>query len=418
MLRPRDTEEVAGIVRQAYERGEKVKALGALLSWSEATDCPGKALLMERMARVVAVDREAKKVRVEAGARLKNVNEVLYEHGLAFENFGSITEQTVGGYIGTGSHGTGALILAARVLEMTLVDGTGEVRVLSASSQPDIFRFARVHLGCLGVVTEVVFACEEAFWLEERLELLDFDRVLGDLESLVKSNDYVKLWWFPYQAKVQVYRYNRTEERVPRMGFRGFIDKIGASGMAFSGLIGFSKVAPRVIPPLLGLVQALHFRPRRRVNRSDRIIPYGGSIPRHQETEYAVPREVAPKVIEEIRRAVTRRDAPYRVNFPLEVRFVPADDCPMSPAFQRDSCFIGPYVASRSWAQAYFREAEAIFKDYQGRPHWGKHFSLTPADFARLYPEYRRFQEVRHHLDPAGLFANAFTERVFGSEAG
>lgn len=411
---PKDTEEVARFVKEAYERGEKVKALGSILSWSDIHDAPDNALVMTNMARVLHVASDALRVKIQAGIRLNALNKMLAEKNLALNNFGSITTQTVAGYVGTGSHGTCSPILASLVTEMTLVDGTGRVLEISAQSEPTIFRFARVHLGCLGVVTEVTLTCQESFWLEERLELVEFDVVLADIRKYVRSNDYVKFWWLPYQRDVQVYRYNRVAAGRPSMGFSGLLDKTGISGAAFSTLIGISNLLPQVIPPLLGTVQAVHFRPRVRINRSDLIIPYAGSIPRHQETEYAVACEDAPKVIEEIRRLVMRPHVPYRVNFPLEVRFVPADEIPMSPAYKRDSCFIGPYIASRRWAGHYFRECEEVFRQYQGRPHWGKHFSLTSKDLATLYPEWSGFMQMKEALDPANVFANAFTERCFG----
>jgi len=57
------------------------------------------------MDKVLKVDRDNQQVRVQAGARLNYVNEVLAEHGLAFDNFGSIVLQTAAGYIATGTHG-------------------------------------------------------------------------------------------------------------------------------------------------------------------------------------------------------------------------------------------------------------------------------------------------------------------------
>ena len=50
--------------------------------------------------------------------------------------------------------------------------------------------------------------------------------------------------------------------------------------------------------------------------------------------------------------------ADYKVNFPMEVRFVAADDIPMSPANGRNSCYIGAYVSGLKWAQNYFEEFE------------------------------------------------------------
>ena len=106
------------------------------------------------------------------------------------------------------------------------------------------------------------------------------------------------------------------------------------------------------------------------------------------------------------------------MNFPLEVRFVPGDDIPMSPATGRDSCYLGAYVASTKWTGPYHRDFEHLMREYAGRPHWGKLFSRTPGDFAELSPEYRQFEALRRECDPHGIFRNIFVERVFGDPKG
>lgn len=410
---PRDEEEVARVVRRAATDGRRVKPIGGALSWSDAADVPAEAMRFDRMARI-DVDRDAMTVTVGAGARLDQVNDTLAEHGLALDNFGSIVMQTVGGYLGTGSHGTGARtpILASMVTRMRLVDGEGGVHELDAEHEPEIFRAARVHLGCLGVVTEVTLRCVAAFDLEERLELVPFDDVLADLDLVADRDDYVKLWWLPYTDEVQVWRFNRTDRpRTPRT-LQERLDGAGVSGRLFAGLLAASRVAPAATPSITRLVQATSFSDHVRVDRSDRIIRYAGAIPRHQESEYAVPREHAAETIDRLRQAVLAGD--YRVNFPMEVRWVAADDCPMSPTSGRDSTYVGAYVASRRWTRAYTADLEAIAADHGGRPHWGKDFTLSAAELRARYPGYDDFDALRRRLDPHGVFANAFTGRVFG----
>lgn len=410
---PGSEAEIAEIVVRAAELGKRIKPVGAALSWSDSIDMPGQAILLSNQSRVLHVDRDARSVRVEAGARLHEVNDALASCGLAFDNFGSIVDQTAAGYTGTGSHGTGGRtpILSSAITAMRLVDGAGQVRVLGETQEPELFSAARVHLGCLGVITEITFRCVEAFHLEERLELVDFDRVMADLPALVQSNDYLKLWWLPYTKKIQVYAFNRTDRPGRSYGLTELLDQSGASGVAFSGLMWLTRRWPRIIPSANEIVQRVQFRPHTRFDRSDRIIRYAGTIPRHQETEYAVPIERAAEAIDGTRRMV--ESASYRVNFPMEVRFVAADDIPMSPVSGRDSCFIGAYVSSLEWAPGYFADFQQLMHDYEGRPHWGKTFDRSASELRALYPGYEAFDRLRHSCDPQGLFRNRFVDRVF-----
>ena len=51
---------------------------------------------------------------------------------------------------------------------------------------------------------------------------------------------------------------------------------------------------------------------------------------------------------------------------------------------------------------------------YGGRPHWGKRHFHDGRDLAPLYPGWDDFAAVRARLDPDGVFANDYTDRVLG----
>jgi L-gulonolactone oxidase len=169
---------------------------------------------------------------------------------------------------------------------------------------------------------------------------------------------------------------------------------------------------------VLRLLQRLYFTPRLRVNRGDRLFNIGKMIPIHNESEYAIPRGNAAEAIDRLAGIVRGAAPEYWVNFPVEVRFVPGDDIPMSPATGRDSCYLGAYVASSKWTGPYHRDFEGLMREYAGRPHWGKLFYRTANDFAELYPLYKQFDALRKECDPKGLFRNAFVDRVFGEPEG
>ena len=413
VYKPKDEEQIAKLIQRALEGQKRIKAIGSGLSWSDIIDLPENAILFNKMDKVLNVDKDNQQVRVQAGARLKDVNEVLAEHGLAFDNFGSIVLQTAAGYIATGTHGTGAKtpILSTSIDKIRLIDGLSKIHELDAEHEPELFSAARVNLGCLGVVTEITFRCVEAFDLEECLELVDFDTALADIDTYLNTNDYCKLWWLPYTDKIQVYTFNKTTKPKGGGGFTAIMDQSGLSGILFTALIKLGRSIPQAIPFLHNTVQNIHYHPHRRVDRSDKVIKVSSSIPIHQEMEYAIPIERAAKAIDETKKMILAAD--YKVNFPMEVRFVAADDIPMSPANGRNSCYIGAYVSDLKWAQNYFKEFEALMSDYEGRPHWGKSFSRTYDEIRELYPAYDKFNHLRQSCDPNGLFRNSFVNRVF-----
>jgi L-gulonolactone oxidase len=412
--RPRDEQEICDLVTRVAEEGGRLKPVGSGLSWSDINEVEGRDLLLQDRMAAIDVQADSMRVRVQGGAVMSDIQRVLAGQDLALDNIGSIVIQTAGGYTGTGTHGSGTPLLSTFIEEMRLVDGTGRVRTLSRSHEPELFNAARVHLGCLGVVTEITFQCIQAFDLEEQRKIVPFDRALADLDRYLAENDYVKLWWLPYTDVIQVYLFNRTEAPKTRPTLPELMDEWGLSSYSFGALLFLTRMVPALAPTVLQSIQRLYFTPRRRVNRSDRLFNIGKMIPIHNESEYAIPQKDAAKAIDRVARAVRGSAPEYRVNFPLEVRFVPGDDIPMSPAFGRDSCYLGAYVASTKWTGPYHRDFEGLMREYAGRPHWGKLFSRTAEDFARLYPLYRQFDALRRECDPNGIFRNAFVDRVFG----
>lgn len=63
--------------------------------------------------------------------------------------------------------------------------------------------------------------------------------------------------------------------------------------------------------------------------------------------------------------------------------------------------------------KAYFDDLEPLFRQFDGRPHWGKKHTLEAADLAPLYPGWERFQQIRQDMDPEGVFLNDYLRELF-----
>lgn len=80
-------------------------------------------LSLAHMDAILSIDAERRLVTVQAGARIADVAARLREHGLTLQNYASIREQSVAGFVQAGAHGTGAGIppVDAQVVGMKLV---------------------------------------------------------------------------------------------------------------------------------------------------------------------------------------------------------------------------------------------------------------------------------------------------------
>jgi L-gulonolactone oxidase len=154
------------------------------------------------------------------------------------------------------------------------------------------------------------------------------------------------------------------------------------------------------------------FVEEKQVARGDRVLNVP-MPPRHEECEYAVPYERTAEAIRLTRKLI--EEGGYRASFPVEIRFVAADDDMLSPAYRRTICYLGAYTYSADFAQPYFEAFEVAMKHLDGRPHWGKWHRLTTAEARGMYPLFDRFKAVRRELDPAGVFANPYLRALFES---
>lgn len=132
-----------------------------------------------------------------------------------------------------------------------------------------------------------------------------------------------------------------------------------------------------------------------------------------REMEYAVPREVLPEVLRELRTLVEERG--FNVSFPVEVRFAAADDVWLSTAHGRRTAYVAVHQYHRHEHEEYFKAAAEIFNAVEGRPHWGKMHWLDAKTLGERYPRFDDFLAVRDEVDPDRRFTNSYLDRVLGA---
>ena len=107
---PESLAELQAVVAQAHAAGAKLRCVGSALSPNGLAFEERGMVSLALMDKVLRVDRERRRVTVQAGARVAEVAAALRAQGLTLENYASIREQTVGGLTQVSAHGTGAAI--------------------------------------------------------------------------------------------------------------------------------------------------------------------------------------------------------------------------------------------------------------------------------------------------------------------
>ena len=408
--KPRDEQAVAQVVKAAHERDEKVKVVGSGHSFTSIALTQGRLLSINNLSGIVGVDAASRRVTVHAGTTLADLNLLLDEHGLALPNLGDITYQTVAGAISTGTHGTGQHLtgLAGQVVGMRFINAMGDVVETNDSTNPEILRLGRVGLGALGVLTQLTLQAVPAFHLRALEKPMRVDQVLEEIDMHVNTNDHFEFFWVPHTGWALTKRNNRTEDAVsPQPIVRGWLDKVVIENYGFGAVCAVGRMRPQWIPRLAKALPSSGGREY--IDKSFKVFA-STRLVKFYEMEYSIPRSHLVEALNEVRAMVNQRG--YFLNFPVEVRFTKADDMALSTSYGRDSAYIAVHIYKGMDFLPYFKDVEAIMKNHEGRPHWGKIHFRDAQDFESLYPLFGEFLQLRNRIDPARTFANEYTEKV------
>jgi len=388
---PASVGEVQAAVRRAAAAGRGVRAIGSGHSFVPLCETTGVQLVTSRLRGVVSVDAKKREAWLLGGSKLYQVGEPLRKAGLALTTMPDIDRQALAGSIATGTHGTGREIgsLSSYVSGLRLVLASGDALELGPDKSPELFRAAQVSLGALGVITHVKLALEPAFRLRERIWTTGFDACMAQLESHIASNRHFEFFWFPDPSV-----FVRTKTTPPR------------------DVCSMKTLNPTTEPRDYERWDDPDQTRGERVGWSDTIFASPRDVA-FNEIEFALPAERGPDCVRELRKLMLskHKDALW----PLEYRTVKPDDAFLSPDHGRATVTISAHQPAERSYRAYFDDVETIFRNHQGRPHWGKIHKLGAKELAPLYPKWAEFEKARAKLDPKGVFLNAFLRRVLGA---
>lgn len=93
-------------MRDANQKKQKIRPVGSGLSPNGIGLTRLGMVNLALMDKVLEVDKERKRVRVQAGIRVQQLVDGIKDYGLTLQNFASIREQQIGGIIQVGYFGT------------------------------------------------------------------------------------------------------------------------------------------------------------------------------------------------------------------------------------------------------------------------------------------------------------------------
>ncbi|MBX3242186.1 MAG: FAD-binding protein [Chitinophagaceae bacterium] len=391
-------------VRELVKKLNKQKALGSTHCFNDIADSPQNQVSMEKLNRVVDIDKKAGIVTLEGGARYGQFAPELDKAGFALHNLASLPHISVAGACATGTHGSGVLNgnLSTEVRALELVTPAGDIITLDRDADGDRFNGAVVNLGALGIITRLVLDLVPAFEVKQYIfENLPLESLREHFNEIMSAGYSVSLFTDWQDKKVsQVWVKHKAEADTGNMDKAFF----GATA-AVKNMHPISSLSAENCTEQMGIAGPWYERlPHFKMG----FTPSSGE---ELQSEFFVSKENAVDAILAIEK---KAGDIFPHLFISEIRTIAGDDLWMSPCYKRDSVAI-----HFTWKQ----HTEEVLKlitmiedelaPFHPRVHWGKLFTLKPAQLQSRYERYNDFLALAKDFDPQGKCRNAYLDRCF-----
>jgi xylitol oxidase len=395
-------------VQEFVKKQSRLKVLGTRHCFNNIADSRDGFLSLKPMDNVITIDATKRSVTVAGGITYGQLGPYLDAKGFALHNLASLPHISVAGACSTATHGSGLKNgnLATAVSGLEIVTADGRVVSLTRERDGDAFNGVVVGLGALGVITKITLDIQPSFTMRQYVyENLPLDELKEHFDAIESSGYSVSLFtdW--------------QKQRINELWIKSRIEE----GQAFHATPEFygAKLATRNMHPIAALSaencteqmgvpgpwyeRLPHFR-----------MGFTPSAGKELQSEYFVPRQHAVEAILAVERL---RDQVGPSLLITEIRTVAADKLWMSPCYEQD-CVTIHFTWKPDWPSVskLLPVIEKELAPFNARPHWGKLFTIPPAELKRIYKKMHDFIELGKRYDPHGKFQNEYLNKnIFNS---
>jgi xylitol oxidase len=396
--------EVLDLVKK-YDR---MKVLGTRHCFNNIADSKTNFVSLTEWNQAITIDKVAQTVRVGAGTRYGQLAEYLYKNGFALHNLASLPHISVAGACATATHGSGNKNgnLSTAVAAMEMVTASGETVVFSKEKNPEQFMAAVVHLGGLGVITNVTLHIQPTFMVRQDVyENLPLEALEYHFDEIMSSGYSVSLFTDWKNKNVNEVWIKRRMDENGNLPLKP--DFFGAKP-ATRNLHPIIELSAENCTEQMGVPGPWHERlPHFKMG----FTPSSG---KELQSEYFVPRQRAYEAIRAVE-SLHEHVSPHLMI--TEIRTIDADDLWMSPCYKQASATIH-FTWKQDWpaVSRLLPMIEEKLTPFNAKPHWGKLFTISPAKLKSLYTKLPDFQRLLKEYDPHGKFRNEFLDKnIYGA---
>jgi FAD/FMN-containing dehydrogenase len=379
----------------------------------------GLHLDMRAMNRLLWIKPELQRVRVQAGMRWRDLQDVLDPLDLSVKTMQSYANFTVGGAVSVNAHGryvgNGPVGNSVRALQLVLANG--DVIEAGPAQHRELFRAALGGYGAVAVITEVELELARNVRMERVVQKLPMDgyvdffhhAVLGDAASVMHNADLLP----PYFDMPVAVTWRQTDKPLTepaRLVPRGQAYAMEQNVLwALTELPGGAKVRKSVIHPLLSAGSVVKWRNHEASLDVAELEPRTRSLSTYVLQEYFIPT----RYFEPFARGMARVLIKHGVMaLNISIRHAPADELSLLPWAPQEVFSFVLYYKQRTHAAAqdevgrWTRELISLAIAHHGRYYLPYQLHATQAQFDRAYPEAEQLRALKRRVDPAGKLSN------------
>lgn len=394
-------------VREFVAKHSQLKVLGTRHCFNTIANSTDDFLSVRPMAKIAGWDAAAPTVTVEGGMSYGQLCPELDGKGFALHNLASLPHISIAGACSTATHGSGDKNgnLATAVSALELVTASGDVVQLSRKADGETLRGAIVGLGALGVITKVTLDVQPTFQMRQYVyQNMSMDEWQNDFEAIESSAYSVSLFTNWQGRKFsEVWLKSRVEE-----GKHFYApEEFHGAKRATKNLHPIAELSAENCTEQLGVPgpwyeRLPHFK-----------MGFTPSAGKELQSEYFVPRQYAVDAVMAVERLHDRITPHLMIS---EIRSIAGDDLWMSPCYKQP-CVTIHFTWKQDWpaVRRVLPVIERELAPFHARPHWGKLFTMVPAQLHLSYEKLPEFVALAKKYDPQGKFRNEFLNaNIFG----
>jgi FAD/FMN-containing dehydrogenase len=416
---PRGTDEVSAAV--TMWPGHVAVGGGRFSMGGQIAVRGGLHLDMRQMNALVWLRPEDRAVRVQAGMRWRDLQDLLDPLGLSVKIMQSYSNFSIGGSVSVNCHGRyvglGPVGHSVRALQLVTADGT--VHEIGPHSQPALFAAAVGGYGAVGVLTEVELDVVPNIKIERRVTAVTLSDYVGYFRHSVLADPSAVL----HNADLLPAEFNApvcvTWHRVPddqpltepaRLVPRGKSYALAQNAIfAMTELPGGAQLRKQLVHPLLTRKPASTWLNHEASLNVAELEPRTRAVSTYVLQEYFIPAQGFMEFAKGMATVLRRRQV-EALN--VSIRHSPKDRISALPWAREEVFSFVLYYKQRTWPLArtqvgeWTRELIELALQQGGRYYLPYQLHASQEQFARAYPEVGRFRDIKRAVDPSGKFSN------------